>query len=102
MACFAFPHRFCFLPATVVVVVLLNALGRAIAVGVVVFGALVADVVLVVHVLRGLLGVALRLELVVLVHALGLGQLIDLTADKAGEEFLGELVGYLFACGIGC
>jgi hypothetical protein len=49
--------------------------------------------VIVVHVLGALLSVLVSLVAVVLVHALGLGQLVDFTADEASEKFLCKGVG---------
>jgi hypothetical protein len=51
------------------------------------------NVMVVVHVLSRLFGVSVGLYLIVFVHSLGLCELLDLTADKAGEELLGEFVG---------
>ena len=61
-------------------------------VGVVPIRALPLNVMVVVHVLSRLFGVSVGFYLIVFVHSLGLCELVDLTADKAGEEFLGELV----------
>lgn len=58
-----------------------------------------ATVVLVVHLLSVPLSVALGLLAVDPVSALGLGELVDLAADEAGEELLGEGVGDLLAWG---
>lgn len=60
---------------------------------VVLISALALDVVLIVHVLDLLLGVVLGLLTVDEVHAFSLGELVDLSAGKANEELLGELVG---------
>ena len=54
--------------------------------------ALVLNVVLVVHVLRGLFGVATSFECVIFIHSLGLGELVDLATDETGEQLFGELV----------
>lgn len=51
-----------------------------------------ALVVLLVHAVSVLLGVVLSTELVGLVHALGLGQFVNLGADKASDGLLGECV----------
>lgn len=55
---------------------------------------------LVVHVLNVLLGVVLGLLTVDEVHALGLGQLVNLSTGKANEHLLGELMGDWLACKI--
>lgn len=47
---------------------------------------------LLVQVLGLLLGLVLGLLAVEVVHALGLGQLVDLGGGEAGEHLLGELV----------
>jgi hypothetical protein len=57
-----------------------------------------ALVTLLVHVMGVLLGVALGLLAVHPVHTLGLGELVDLTADEADEELLGESVVDFLAC----
>ena len=87
-------------------------------VGVVLVCTLPLDVVLIVHVLGALLGVAVGFELVVLVHScgrsvisrhsssrwnevlltVGLCKLVDLSTDKAGEKFLGKGVVDDIAC----
>jgi len=54
---------------------------------------IVAAIVLVVHVLDLLLGVVLGLLAVDEVHALGLGQLVNLSTGKTDEHLLGELMG---------
>ena len=54
---------------------------------------------LVVHVLSVLLGLVAGLELVILVHAVGLGELIDLACGKASEDFFGQGVFDGLACG---
>ena len=46
-----------------------------------------------VHPLRALLSMVLCSLLVVEVHALSLGELVDFAADEAGEEFFGEAMG---------
>lgn len=50
------------------------------------------SVTLLVHVLGVLLGVVLGLLAVNPVHTLGLGELVDLAADEASDELLGESV----------
>lgn len=64
----------------------------AIAGGIVLGSTVASNVVLVVHRLAVLLSVLLSTDLVHLVHALGLGQLVDLSADEASDGLLGELV----------
>lgn len=54
--------------------------------------AVVTLVVLLVHVVSVLLGVLVSLEPVNLIHALALGELVDLGADKAHQGLLGESV----------
>lgn len=61
-----------------------------VALGVVLVSAVALDVVLVIHLLRILLGVLMSLDLVDLVHALGLSESVDLGADNAGKGLLGE------------
>jgi hypothetical protein len=61
---------------------------------------LLLDIVLVIHVLRGLLSVTASLDRVVLVHSLGLSQLVDFAANEASEKFLGELVRDGLACAV--
>lgn len=63
---------------------------RGVAVGVVLLGTVALDVVLVVHLLGVLLGVVVSLHLVDLVHALGLGETVNLRADETGDGLLGE------------
>ena len=67
-------------------------------VGIVLVGTLTMDVVLIVHVLGGLFGMAAGFDRVVLIHSLGLRKLVDLATNKASEEFLGERVRDGFAC----
>jgi len=55
-------------------------------------------VVLVIHIFNVLLGVVLGLLTVDKVHALGLGQLINLSTGKTNEHLLGELMGDWLAC----
>jgi hypothetical protein len=57
-------------------------------------------VLLVIHILNVLLGVVLGLLTVDEVHALGLGQLINLSTGKTNEHLLGELMGDWLACKI--
>lgn len=53
---------------------------------------------LLVHVLGVLLGVVLGLLTVNPVHALALGELVDLAADETGNELFGESVAGRLAC----
>ena len=53
---------------------------------------------LIIHVLHVLLGVTLGLLAVNEVHALGLGELVDLSTCKANEDLLGKLVRDRLAC----
>lgn len=46
----------------------------------------------IVHLLSILLGLLTSPDLINFVESLGLSELIDLTADKAGKELLGEAV----------
>ncbi len=85
------------LPATVLVV-LLNGLWWTVLVGVVLVCALVLNVVLVVHVLGGLFGVATSFDSIVLVHSLGLSELVNLTTDETSKELLRELVRDWLSC----
>jgi len=47
-------------------------------------------IVVVVHALSLLLAMSACFDLVIFVHALGLGELVDFTSDEACKEFLGE------------
>jgi hypothetical protein len=67
-------------------------------VGIILVCTLALDVVLVVHVLAGLFGVTTSLDLVVLIHSLGLSEFVDLATYEASEKFLGELVRDGLAC----
>ena len=58
--------------------------------GVVLVRALALDIVLVVHILRRLLCLMLSPFAIIGVHALGLGEFVDFSTDKAGKELLGE------------
>lgn len=51
-----------------------------------------ASIVLVVQLMALLLGLVMRTLLVVKIHALRLGEAVDLSASKTCEELLGELV----------
>jgi hypothetical protein len=53
---------------------------------------IIVAVVAIVHALNLLLGVVLGLLAVDEVHALGLGQLVNLSASEADKELLGELM----------
>lgn len=79
----------------VAVVALLELLGAIVLVGVVLVGVLV---VLVVKLLRIVLGLLVSTDFVVLVHAVGLSQLVNLSTDEPSEELLGELVVNNLAC----
>ena len=76
----------------------LETLRPAVLVGVVLVSAVVVNVLLVVHLLGVLLGLALGLLAVDEVGALGLSETVDLTAGEAGEELLCEAVGNGLAC----
>ena len=76
-----------------------KALWTTILVGVVILSALVAHVVLIIHLVSTCLGMTLSLDLVPFVHATCFSELVDLTTDEAGEKLLGELVIDLFAWG---
>jgi hypothetical protein len=67
-------------------------------VGIVLVCTLVLDIVLVIHILGGLLCMTTSLDGVVLIHSLGLGQLVDLASHEANEKLLGELVRDGLAC----
>ena len=54
---------------------------------------------MIIHVLNVLLGVVLGLLAVDEVHALGLGQLVNLSTGNTDKELLGELMGDRLACG---
>jgi hypothetical protein len=69
-------------------------LRAAVLVGVVLVGTLVVDVVLIVHLLSILLGLTLGLLLVKPVLALGLSELVNLSACEASEKLLCKLVRY--------
>lgn len=69
-----------------------------VAAGVILLSTVATDVVLVVHFVGVPLGVLLGLDLVDLVHALCLGELVNLGADKAGNGLLGEGVTDRLAC----
>lgn len=53
---------------------------------------MVSDVVVIIHLRAVLLSMLAGTDLVGLVHALGLGQLVGLRADKTGNGLLGEFV----------
>ena len=82
----------------VILVSVVEVLRAVVLVGIVLVCALVPDVVLVIHVLRGLFGVTASFDRVILIHSLGLRQLVHLSADKASEKFFGELVRDGLAC----
>jgi hypothetical protein len=66
--------------------------GRGKDIRIILIGTLVLDVMLIIHVLDVLLGVVLGLLAINEVHALSLGELVNLSACESDEEFLGELV----------
>lgn len=78
-----------FLPATTTA---LEAVRGREAAGVELGSTVLALVVLLVHVVSVLLGVLAGLDLVNFVHALGLGELVDLSANNGGKGLLGESV----------
>jgi len=82
----------------IVLVPVVESLRAIVLVGIVLVCTLVLDVVLVVHVLSGLSGMTVSLDLVILVHPLGLSKFVDLATYEASEEFLGELVRDGLAC----
>jgi hypothetical protein len=55
-------------------------------------------VVIIVHPLRLLFAMSSSLDLVILVQALCLGELVDLTSDEAGKEFFRESMINGLAC----
>jgi hypothetical protein len=57
-----------------------------------------ADIVLIIHMFDILPRMALRLLLVNVIQALGLEELVDLSARNADEKFLGELMGNGLSC----
>ena len=59
-------------------------------IGVVLIGVLVLLVVLFIHATSTLLGFFMGPDLIVLVHAMGLGELVDLSTDESSEEFLSK------------
>jgi hypothetical protein len=59
---------------------------------------IVVAIVAVVHALDLLLSVVLGLLAVDEVHALGLGQLVDLSTSETDKELLGELMGDGLSC----
>jgi len=71
---------------------------RRVPLGVVLLRSMFLLVVVDVHLLRVLLGVLVGADLVDLVQALGLDQLVDLGADEAGQDLLGQGVLDGFAC----
>lgn len=70
---------------------------RPVPIRIILVGAQVLLIVLLVHLVGVFLGMPLGLELVILVHALGLGQAVDLAADKTSNGFFGEGVADGFA-----
>jgi hypothetical protein len=88
----------CPLCLLIVLVPVVESLGAIVLVGIVLVCTLVLDVVLVVHVLAGLFGMTMGLDLVILVHSLGLSKFVDLATYEASKKFLGELVRDGLAC----
>lgn len=84
----------------VVLVPVVEPLWAIVLVRVVLICTLILNVVLVVHIFGSLFGMTTSLYGVVLIHALGLGKLIDLTTNEASEKFLGELVRDGLACAV--
>jgi hypothetical protein len=82
----------------IVLVPVVESLRAIVLVGIVLVCTLVLDVVLVVHVLSAPSGMTVSLDLVILVHPLGLSKFVDLATYEASEEFLGELVRDGLAC----
>ena len=76
----------------VVLVSVVELLRTVVLVGIVLVCTLVSNIVLIIHVLGGLFGMTASFDLIILIHSLGLSKLVDLTANKAGEKLLGELV----------
>lgn len=72
--------------------------GLAILVGVVLVGVLALFVVLLVHVASVVLGLLVGPDLVVLVHAVGLGELVDFATNEASKELLCEGMVNSLAC----
>lgn len=79
----------------VVLLLLLELLGRSVLVGVVL---VVLTIVLVVHLLGVLTSLTLRTVAVDPVSTLGLAELVDLATDEAGEELLSKGVVDGLAC----
>lgn len=75
-----------------------EALVTAVTARVVLLGAVALDVVVVIHGLGVLLGVVMGLDLVGLVQALGLGELVNLSTDETGDRLLRECVLDRLAC----
>lgn len=73
------------------------AMVRRVPIRIILVGAQVLLVVLLIHPVGVFLGMPLGLELVIFVHALGLGQAVDLAADKTSNGFFGEGVADRFA-----
>jgi hypothetical protein len=88
----------CLVRFLVVLVPVVESLRAIVLVGIILIGTVVLDVVLVVHLLRGLLGMSASLDLVILVHSFCFSKFVDLAANEAREKFLGELVRDRLAC----
>ena len=61
--------------------------------------AVALDVMLIIHSVGILLSVVLSLNLINLVHGLGFGELVYLSADEGGNGLLGKGVAVSLACG---
>ena len=88
-------QHLCFPKPTTLVIL---EIGSVSLVGIVLIGALI---VLIIHVLSMLSSTLLCLIRVILVHALGLGELVNLTSNEASEKLLGELMGDCLSWNIG-
>lgn len=82
----------------IVLVPVVESLRAIVLVRIILVCTLVLDVVLVVHVLASLFSMTTSLELVILIHPLGLSKFVDLATYEASEKFLGELVRDGLAC----
>lgn len=71
-------------------VVIVELVRSAVLVGVIIVGILTLLVVFLVHLFGALLCTTVSLDLVNLIHAVGLSEFVDLSADKARKEFFGK------------
>lgn len=94
---FDFLHLSQSLPQYFLELVSFKTLWTTILVGVVILSALLAHVVLIIHLVSTCLSMTLSFDLVPFVHATGFSELVHLTTDEAGEKLLGELVVDLLA-----